>query len=124
MTSTTYQVTGMTCEHCVRAVTEEIEGLHGVSAVTVALVPGGESAVTVTSDAPLTPRRSPTPLTRPARTGCPALPGALVPPCTLPLAALPNQAETGKRAAFVRLMHEHHGPRHRRDDLRVVRGAG
>lgn len=53
MTSTTYQVTGMTCEHCVRAVTEELESVPGVSAVTIALVPGGESAVTVTSDAPL-----------------------------------------------------------------------
>jgi copper chaperone len=53
MTSMTYQVTGMTCEHCVRAVTEELESVPGVSAVTVALAPGGESAVTVTSDAPL-----------------------------------------------------------------------
>jgi copper chaperone CopZ len=53
MTSMTYQVTGMTCEHCVRAVTDEIESLAGVSAVAVALVPGGESAVTVTSDGPL-----------------------------------------------------------------------
>ena len=54
MTSATYQVTGMTCEHCVRAVAGELESVPGVSAVTVALVPGGESAVTVTSDAPLT----------------------------------------------------------------------
>jgi copper chaperone CopZ len=54
MTAMTYRVTGMTCEHCVRAVTSEIEDLDGVSAVAVALVPGGESAVTVTSDAPLT----------------------------------------------------------------------
>jgi copper chaperone CopZ len=54
MTSMTYQVTGMTCEHCVRAVTEELGVVPGVSAVTVALVPGGESAVTVNSDAPLT----------------------------------------------------------------------
>jgi copper chaperone len=53
MTSTTYPVIGMTCEHCAHAVTEEIESLEGVSAVTVALVPGGESAVTVTSEAPL-----------------------------------------------------------------------
>lgn len=53
MTSDTYQVTGMTCEHCVRAVTGEIEDLDGVSAVAVHLVPGGLSAVTVTSDAPL-----------------------------------------------------------------------
>ena len=53
MTSTTYQVTGMTCEHCARAVSAELRGLDGVSDVAVELVPGGESAVTVTSDAPL-----------------------------------------------------------------------
>jgi copper chaperone CopZ len=53
MTSTTYQVTGMTCEHCVRAVTGEIGSVPGVSAVTVALAPGGASTVTVTSQAPL-----------------------------------------------------------------------
>jgi copper chaperone CopZ len=53
MTSTTYLVTGMTCEHCVRAVTSELESVPGVSGVTVSLVPGGESAVTVSSDAPL-----------------------------------------------------------------------
>jgi copper chaperone len=55
MTSMTYQVTGMTCGHCTRAVTEEIESLDGVTAVAVSLVPGGLSAVTVTSDAPLAP---------------------------------------------------------------------
>jgi copper chaperone len=48
------QVTGMTCEHCVRAVIAEIKSLDGVTDVTVDLVPGGRSAVTVTSDAPLT----------------------------------------------------------------------
>jgi copper chaperone len=53
MTSTTYQVTGMTCEHCARAVTGEIESVDGVAAVTVRLVPGGTSDVTVTSAAPL-----------------------------------------------------------------------
>jgi copper chaperone len=53
MTSTTYQVTGMTCEHCARAVTVEIESLEGVSAVAVELVPGGTSAVTVTSESSL-----------------------------------------------------------------------
>jgi copper chaperone len=53
MMAMTYQVTGMTCEHCARAVTIEIENLDGVRSVTVTLVPGGESAVTVTSDAPL-----------------------------------------------------------------------
>jgi copper chaperone len=54
MTSATYEVTGMTCEHCARAVTSELAGLDGVSAVTVRLVPGGVSAVTVTSGSPLT----------------------------------------------------------------------
>jgi copper chaperone len=53
MTSATYHVTGMTCEHCVRAVTEELKNLGGVSDVTAVLVPDGQSAVTVTSDAPL-----------------------------------------------------------------------
>jgi copper chaperone len=53
MASVTYRVTGLTCEHCVRAVTGELASLAGVAAVTVDLVPGGRSAVTVTSDAPL-----------------------------------------------------------------------
>ena len=43
----------MTCEHCARAVSAELRALDGVSDVTVDLVPGGASAVTVTSDAPL-----------------------------------------------------------------------
>jgi copper chaperone len=54
MTSATYHVAGMTCEHCVRAVTGELKNLGGVSDVTVDLVPGGLSTVTVTSGAPLT----------------------------------------------------------------------
>ena len=53
MTSTTYQVSGMTCEHCVRAVSGELKQLSGVSDVTVELVPGGVSVVTVSSEAPL-----------------------------------------------------------------------
>jgi copper chaperone CopZ len=56
MTSATYQVTWMTCEHCVHAVTGELKNIDGVSDVTVDLVPGGVSAVTVASDAPLTTR--------------------------------------------------------------------
>jgi copper chaperone len=54
MTSVTYQVTGMTCAHCAHAVSGELGSVPGVSAVAVDLVPGGASAVTVTSDAPLT----------------------------------------------------------------------
>jgi copper chaperone CopZ len=53
MTAATYAVTGMTCEHCVHAVTEELTRLDGVTVVNVELVPGGTSTVTVTSDAPL-----------------------------------------------------------------------
>ena len=53
MTATTYLVTGMSCEHCVTAVTSELGSLRGVSAVTVDLVPGGSSRVTVTSESQL-----------------------------------------------------------------------
>ena len=53
MTTTTYDVTGMTCGHCVAAVQEEIGSLDGVTTVDVALVAGGTSKVTVTSQAPL-----------------------------------------------------------------------
>jgi copper chaperone len=53
MTTTTYAVTGMSCEHCVNAVTSELTSLEGVSAVTVDLMPGSSSRVTVTSDRPL-----------------------------------------------------------------------
>ena len=53
MTTKTYAVTGMTCEHCVNAVTTELGSLDGVSAVTVDLVAGGNSQVTITSDRPL-----------------------------------------------------------------------
>jgi copper ion binding protein len=40
MTATTYDVQGMTCDHCVRAVTEEIGGIDGVSSVDVDLKQG------------------------------------------------------------------------------------
>jgi copper chaperone CopZ len=53
MTTTTYDVTGLTCEHCVRAVTSELGGLPGVRDVQVDLVPDGSSRVTVTSGEPL-----------------------------------------------------------------------
>ena len=53
MATTAYQVTGMTCGHCVHAVTGELTGLPGVTEVCVNLVVGGTSEVIVTSDAPL-----------------------------------------------------------------------
>ena len=53
MTTQTYPVTGMTCGHCEHAVTSELKALDGVTDVAVALVAGGTSTVTVTSEAPL-----------------------------------------------------------------------
>lgn len=53
MTTELLLVEGMTCEHCVLSVTEELTELEGVSDVAVALVPSGASSVTVTSDAPV-----------------------------------------------------------------------
>ena len=53
MTTTTYQVTGLTCGHCVSAVTEELSALPEVTDVAVDLVAGGVSNVTVTSEQPV-----------------------------------------------------------------------
>ena len=50
MSTATYTVVGMTCGHCVSAVTEEVAQVPGVSAVDVDLASGG---LTVTSDAPV-----------------------------------------------------------------------
>jgi len=50
ITTTTYRVSGMTCDHCVRAVTTELVLLPGVRSVDVDLA---EGSVTVTSDGPL-----------------------------------------------------------------------
>ena len=52
-TTTSYTVSGMTCSHCVAAVTEEVGKLPGVTVVDIDLHAGGDSRVTVTSDAPL-----------------------------------------------------------------------
>ena len=50
MSTATYTVVGMTCGHCVNAVTEEVSQLPGVTAVDVDLPSGG---LTLTSDAPV-----------------------------------------------------------------------
>jgi copper chaperone CopZ len=50
MSTATYTVTGMTCAHCVSAVTGELSALPGVTDVRIDLASG---AVAVTSDAPL-----------------------------------------------------------------------
>jgi copper chaperone len=51
--TTTFAVTGMTCGHCVAAVTEELSAVPGVTEVSVDLVPGAASTVSVTSDGPV-----------------------------------------------------------------------
>jgi copper chaperone len=48
--TSTYTVKGMTCEHCVRSVTEEVSAVAGVSGVDVDLASG---RVTVASDRPV-----------------------------------------------------------------------
>jgi copper chaperone len=53
MNTTTINITGMTCGHCVSAVKSELTGLAGVEAVDVDLVNGGTSTATISSSAPL-----------------------------------------------------------------------
>jgi len=48
--STTYAVSGMTCEHCVRSVTEEVSEVPGVAGVEVDLASG---RMVVEGDAPV-----------------------------------------------------------------------
>jgi copper chaperone len=50
MTTSTYTVSGMTCGHCVNAVTTEVSAIPGVEAVNVDLDSG---TLTVTSEAPI-----------------------------------------------------------------------
>jgi copper chaperone len=52
---TNVSVSGMTCGHCVSAVSEEIESLTGVESVEVDLNAGGISTVTITSTQELSP---------------------------------------------------------------------
>jgi copper chaperone len=50
MTTASYTVTGMTCGHCVTAVTEEVSQVPGVTGVDVDLATGG---LTVSSEQPV-----------------------------------------------------------------------
>lgn len=50
MTTTSYTVVGMTCGHCVTAVTEEVTQVPGVTGVDVDLASGG---LTVASAGPV-----------------------------------------------------------------------
>lgn len=51
MSTQTFPVTGMTCGHCVSAVSSEIREIPGVTEVSIELVAGGTSMVSVTSEA-------------------------------------------------------------------------
>ena len=50
MSTSTYTVKGMTCDHCVRSVTEEVSEVPGVTDVDVDLASG---RVTVSSEQPV-----------------------------------------------------------------------
>lgn len=54
MSIQTFPVTGMTCGHCVGAVTSELSVLAGVTDVKIDLVSGGTSTLSVTADQALT----------------------------------------------------------------------
>lgn len=53
MATTTINVSGLTCNHCVNAVKDEVGAIDGVQSVDVELVEGGVSPVTIESATPL-----------------------------------------------------------------------
>ena len=54
MSTQTFPVTGLTCWHCVGAITSELKALSGVTDVQIDLVVKGTSTVSVTADKALT----------------------------------------------------------------------
>jgi len=54
MSTQTFPVTGLTCGHCVGAISSELSVLAGVTDVRIDLVTGGISTLTVTADQALT----------------------------------------------------------------------
>ena len=56
--STTVNVSGMTCGHCVSSVSEELEALSGVEKIDIDLNAGGISTVTITSTEAAVPLRN------------------------------------------------------------------
>ncbi|OZB88182.1 MAG: hypothetical protein B7X41_09490 [Microbacterium sp. 14-71-5] len=57
MGTTAYAVEGMTCGHCVAAVSREVTRIEGVTGVQIQLVPEGVSRVEVESSARVDPTR-------------------------------------------------------------------
>lgn len=56
--TTTVNISGMTCGHCVASVTEELQELDGVQDVAVELHKDGISVATITSAAELDPEKT------------------------------------------------------------------
>jgi copper chaperone len=54
MSTQTFPITGLTCGHCVGAISSELSVLAGVTDVQIDLVTGGTSTLTVTADQALT----------------------------------------------------------------------
>jgi copper chaperone CopZ len=54
MSTQTFPLTGLTCGHCVGAITSELSVLAGVTDVQIELVVKGTSTLTVTADKALT----------------------------------------------------------------------
>ncbi len=54
MSTQTFPVTGLTCGHCVSAITSEVSALPGVTGVQIDLVAEGTSTLSVTADKTLT----------------------------------------------------------------------
>jgi copper chaperone CopZ len=48
--NTTLNISGMTCQHCIMSVTEELEALDGVNGVQIDLHPGAISTAAVSAD--------------------------------------------------------------------------
>lgn len=54
MSTQIFPVTGLTCGHCVGAITSEVKAVSGVTDVLIDLVAGGTSILSVTADKALT----------------------------------------------------------------------
>jgi copper chaperone len=54
MSNQIFPVTGLTCGHCVGAITSEIRAVAGVTDVKIDLVAGGTSALSITADKAVT----------------------------------------------------------------------
>ncbi len=54
MSTQIFPVTGLTCGHCVGAITSEVSAVPGVTDVLIDLVAGGTSMLSVTADKALT----------------------------------------------------------------------